>query len=162
MTSFHKGERVVARFVLIERLGGSGDREVWRALDESDGTQVAVKLLRTVDALGSTDGAARDLEREHAIARRLREAVPGIRVSRIDSPLQDHDVAALPMQLAAGDARSLRSKPCSRIVPVLIDVDPLTLNMSVAALKATLKQHELKALMMVHVLGNSKIGRAHV
>ena len=122
MTSFHKGERVVARFVLIERLGGSGDREVWRALDESDGTQVAVKLLRTVDALGSTDGAARDLEREHAIARRLREAVPGIRVSRIDSPLQDHDVAALPMQLAAGDARSLRSKPCSRIVPVLIDV----------------------------------------
>lgn len=41
------------------------------------------------------------------------------------------------------------------LVPVLIDVDPLTLNMSVAALKATLKRHELKALMMVHVLGNA-------
>mgnify|MGYP003343685499 FL=1 len=122
MTSFKQGERVVARFVLIERLGGSGTREVWRALDESDGTQVAVKLLRIVDTRASTDGAVGELEREHAIARRLHVAVPGIRVPRIDPPLQDHDVAALPMQLAVGDARSLRSKPCSRIVPVLIDV----------------------------------------
>ena len=122
MISFHKGERVVARFVLIERLGGSRAREVWRALDESDGAQVAVKLLRTDGAKESTDGAVNELAREHIVAGRLRAAVPGIRVPRIAAPLRDDNIAAMPMQLAAGDARSLRSKPCSRIVPVLIDI----------------------------------------
>ena len=119
MTAFQKGERVVARFVLIERLGGSAFRDVWRAFDEGDGTQVAVKLVR--DADGRED-PVRELQREYAIAQRLREAVPGLRVLRIEAPLRDGKVSALPMQLAAGDARSLRGKPCSRIVPVLIDV----------------------------------------
>lgn len=41
------------------------------------------------------------------------------------------------------------------LVPVLIDVDPDTLNMSLAALKDTLSRHDLKALMLVHVLGNA-------
>ena len=41
------------------------------------------------------------------------------------------------------------------LVPVLVDVDPRTLNLSIPALRATLKRHELKAVLMVHVLGNS-------
>jgi len=41
------------------------------------------------------------------------------------------------------------------LVPVLIDVDPTTLNLSIPSLKAALRRHEIKAVMMVHVLGNS-------
>jgi CDP-6-deoxy-D-xylo-4-hexulose-3-dehydrase len=41
------------------------------------------------------------------------------------------------------------------LIPVLIDVDPQTLNLSIPSLKAALRQHDLKAVLMVHVLGNS-------
>ena len=41
------------------------------------------------------------------------------------------------------------------LVPVLVDVDPATLNLSIPSLRAALKQHDLKAVLMVHVLGNS-------
>ena len=41
------------------------------------------------------------------------------------------------------------------LVPVLVDVDPGTLNLSIPSLQATLRQHDLKAVLMVHVLGNS-------
>jgi CDP-6-deoxy-D-xylo-4-hexulose-3-dehydrase len=41
------------------------------------------------------------------------------------------------------------------LVPVLVDVDPQTLNLSISSLKASLKKHDIKAVMMVHVLGNS-------
>ena len=41
------------------------------------------------------------------------------------------------------------------LVPVLVDVDPHTLNLSIPSLEAALQQHELKAVLMVHVLGNS-------
>jgi CDP-4-dehydro-6-deoxyglucose reductase, E1 len=41
------------------------------------------------------------------------------------------------------------------LVPVLVDVDPRTLNLSIPALRAALRRHELKAVLMVHVLGNS-------
>jgi CDP-6-deoxy-D-xylo-4-hexulose-3-dehydrase len=41
------------------------------------------------------------------------------------------------------------------LVPVLLDVDPLTLNLSLPSLKAAIKAHRLRGLMMVHVLGNS-------
>ncbi len=41
------------------------------------------------------------------------------------------------------------------LVPVLIDVDPRTLNLSIPSLTAALRHHELKAVLMVHVLGNS-------
>jgi CDP-4-dehydro-6-deoxyglucose reductase, E1 len=39
--------------------------------------------------------------------------------------------------------------------PVLVDVDPATLNLSIDSLKAALVRYPLKGLMMVHVLGNS-------
>lgn len=41
------------------------------------------------------------------------------------------------------------------LVPVLVDVDPGTLNLSIPSLKKALTLHELKAVMMVHILGNS-------
>jgi CDP-4-dehydro-6-deoxyglucose reductase, E1 len=41
------------------------------------------------------------------------------------------------------------------LVPVLVDVDPATLNLSIRSLQAALRQHDLKAVLMVHVLGNS-------
>ena len=41
------------------------------------------------------------------------------------------------------------------LVPVLIDVDPQTLNLSISSFKSALKKHDIKAIMMVHVLGNS-------
>jgi CDP-6-deoxy-D-xylo-4-hexulose-3-dehydrase len=41
------------------------------------------------------------------------------------------------------------------LVPVLVDVDPLTLNLAIPSLRAALQQHDLKAVLMVHVLGNS-------
>lgn len=41
------------------------------------------------------------------------------------------------------------------LVPVLVDVDPQTLNLSIPSLRAALHQHDLKAVLMVHVLGNS-------
>jgi CDP-6-deoxy-D-xylo-4-hexulose-3-dehydrase len=41
------------------------------------------------------------------------------------------------------------------LIPVLIDADPHTLNLSIPSLKRALAQHKLKAVMMVHILGNS-------
>jgi CDP-6-deoxy-D-xylo-4-hexulose-3-dehydrase len=42
------------------------------------------------------------------------------------------------------------------LVPVLLDVDPLTLNLSIPSLKEALRREGgLRGLMMVHVLGNS-------
>ncbi len=41
------------------------------------------------------------------------------------------------------------------LIPVLIDTDPNTLNLSIPSLKRALMQHQLKAVMMVHILGNS-------
>jgi CDP-4-dehydro-6-deoxyglucose reductase, E1 len=41
------------------------------------------------------------------------------------------------------------------LVPVLVDVDPGTLNLSIASLEAALEAQPIRAVMMVHVLGNS-------
>jgi len=41
------------------------------------------------------------------------------------------------------------------LVPVLIDVDPETLNLSIPSLESALRRHDIKAVLMVHVLGNS-------
>jgi CDP-4-dehydro-6-deoxyglucose reductase, E1 len=41
------------------------------------------------------------------------------------------------------------------LVPVLIDVDPETLNLSIPSLEAALRRHDIRAVLMVHVLGNS-------
>jgi len=41
------------------------------------------------------------------------------------------------------------------LIPVMVDVDPATLNMSLSSLKDAVARHNIKAIMMVHVLGNS-------
>lgn len=41
------------------------------------------------------------------------------------------------------------------LTPVLIDVEAETLNISIDSLKSALKTHDIKAIMMVHILGNS-------
>jgi CDP-6-deoxy-D-xylo-4-hexulose-3-dehydrase len=41
------------------------------------------------------------------------------------------------------------------LVPVLVDVDPHTLNLSISSFKSSLQKIDIKAVMMVHVLGNS-------
>ncbi len=41
------------------------------------------------------------------------------------------------------------------LIPVLVDVDPGTLNLSIPSLKRALTLHRLKGVMMVHILGNS-------
>jgi CDP-6-deoxy-D-xylo-4-hexulose-3-dehydrase len=41
------------------------------------------------------------------------------------------------------------------LIPVLVDVEAETLNLSMKSLKAALYKHDIKAVMMVHVLGNS-------
>ncbi len=41
------------------------------------------------------------------------------------------------------------------LIPVLVDVDTDTLNMSIDSLRLTLEKHDIEAIMMVHVLGNS-------
>ena len=41
------------------------------------------------------------------------------------------------------------------LVPVLVDVDPNTMNMSIPSLKRAVLQCDIKAILLVHVLGNS-------
>lgn len=41
------------------------------------------------------------------------------------------------------------------LIPVLVDVEPETLNLSIKSFKSSLRKHDIKAVMMVHVLGNS-------
>jgi CDP-6-deoxy-D-xylo-4-hexulose-3-dehydrase len=41
------------------------------------------------------------------------------------------------------------------LIPIFVDVDPSTLNLSIPSLRKALEIHELRAVMMVHVLGNS-------
>ncbi len=41
------------------------------------------------------------------------------------------------------------------LIPVMVDSDPKTLNLCMESFKATLQKHHIKAVMMVHILGNS-------
>lgn len=43
----------------------------------------------------------------------------------------------------------------TNLVPVIVDVDPDTLNLSIPSLRAALEKYPIKAVMMVHILGNS-------
>lgn len=43
----------------------------------------------------------------------------------------------------------------TQLKPVIVDVDPQTLNLSIPSLKAALKRYPIKGVMMVHILGNS-------
>jgi CDP-4-dehydro-6-deoxyglucose reductase, E1 len=41
------------------------------------------------------------------------------------------------------------------LVPVMIDVDPTTLNLAIPALRSALRRQSIRGLVMVHVMGNS-------
>jgi CDP-6-deoxy-D-xylo-4-hexulose-3-dehydrase len=43
----------------------------------------------------------------------------------------------------------------TNLIPVLVDVDPDTLNISIPSLRIALERYPIKALMVVHILGNS-------
>ncbi|HTT02314.1 MAG TPA: protein kinase [Steroidobacteraceae bacterium] len=109
--------KVCGRFVLLEKLGTGGQGEVWRARDEVQHAEVALKILRP--ALARSESAWRALEREYAIASQLEHAL----ILKVFAPVRDQELAALPMELAAGgDLRRLRGVSYLEIVPVLIEV----------------------------------------
>jgi serine/threonine protein kinase len=108
-----KGQRLIDRFVLLEPLAQGGRFEIWRALDESRDTQVALKV-----ATGEDTVRWESLQREYSISQRLDH--PG--VLRFDEPARDETVMVLPMLLAAGDLRPLRGKAYTQIVPLLIEL----------------------------------------
>lgn len=43
----------------------------------------------------------------------------------------------------------------ANLKPILVDIDPNTLNVSIASLRQALQRHPIRALMLVHVLGNA-------
>ena len=113
MIALVKGHKLIDRFVLLEPLAQGGRFEIWRALDESRGTQAALKV-----ATGEDAARWESLQRECSISQRLDH--PG--VLRFDEPARDESVMVLPMPLAAGDLRPLRGKAYTQIVPLLIEL----------------------------------------
>ena len=113
MTEFAKGQRLCARFLLIEVLGQSAWGPLWRAIDEQRSLQIALKVL----PLPSMDEATvwSLMQHEHAASQRLEH--PGI--LRVEAPVRDEAALVLPMPLAAGDARALRGKPWTQSIVVL-------------------------------------------
>ena len=111
------GRRSSGRYTLIERLGGGGQGEVWRAQDATRGIDIALKILRP--PIAQTETAWTALQREFAVASRLDH--PSI--LKVYPPERDGDRVVLPMELAAGgDLRRLRGASYLEIVPVLIEV----------------------------------------
>jgi len=111
------GRQHSARYTLLEKLGAGGQAEVWRARDDTSGTEVALKVLPPT--LARDEAAWTALTREHAIASRL--DYPSI--LKVSPPYREGDFVALPMELASGgDLRKLRGKSYLDIVPVLIDI----------------------------------------
>lgn len=111
------GTRLCGRFTLLGKLGEGGESEVWRARDHQEGKEVALKVLRP--EIARRPGTWEMLLREHEIASRLDHPL----ILKIDSPVRDGDVLALPMELApGGDLRRLCGVSYLEIVPVLMEV----------------------------------------
>src|SRR5687768_9175050 len=90
------GHRLASRYTLLEKLGTGGQGEVWRARDEKQGIDVALKLLSP--ALADNEAAWAGFEHEYAVSRRL--AHPGI--LKVFPPQREGEFAVLPMELAKG------------------------------------------------------------
>jgi len=113
VTEFAKGQRLCARFLLIEVLGQSAWGQLWRAIDEQRSLQIALKVLPLPNVDEATVWSL--MQHEHAATQRLEH--PG--VLRVEAPVRDEVALALPMPLAAGDARALRGKPWAQSIVVL-------------------------------------------
>jgi Flp pilus assembly protein TadD len=109
-------QRLLDRFVLLEKIGTGGHGEVWRAHDSQRDTQVAVKVL--FPQLARSGAAWEMLQHEYDIAQRLSHKS----ILEISEPLRDEQFTVLPMQLATGDLRRLRGDSYLRIVPMLLDI----------------------------------------
>lgn len=107
--------RGFAHLMLLERLDGGGESQVWRARDTRDGREVALKI---VENGGAAAEVMASLRRQHELSRQV--AHPS--VLALDPPVSDGDRSGLPMPLAAGDARSLRGAAPARVLRVLREV----------------------------------------
>src|SRR5688572_5641101 len=106
------GRRLCGRYTLIEKLGAGGQGEVWRARDESRGSDLALKVLSP--SLARSDAAWMALEREYEVASKLDH--PSI--LKVHPPQRDGESAVLPMEIATGgDLRRLRGASYLEIVP---------------------------------------------
>lgn len=90
------GSRIGERYTLLGKLGEGGESEVWRARDHLEGREIALKVLRP--EIAARPGSWEALERQHEISRRLDHPM----VLKVDRPVRDADVVALPMELAPG------------------------------------------------------------
>ncbi len=116
MLSLVPEQRLLDRFVLLEKIGTGGHGEVWRALDTQSDSQVAIKVL--FPQLAHSGAAWELLQHEYDIAQRLSHKS----ILEIYQPLRDEQFTVLPMQLATGDLRRLRGDSYLRIVPMLLDI----------------------------------------
>ncbi|MFO1425982.1 MAG: protein kinase [Steroidobacteraceae bacterium] len=116
MLTLEKGVRLCGRFTLVERIGTGGQGEVWRATDDSRGSDVALKIL--YPEVARAPEAWESLRHEYAVAQRLGH--PGI--VEVGEPVRDDEATVLPMTLATGDLRQFRGEPYTRIVPALLEI----------------------------------------
>jgi eukaryotic-like serine/threonine-protein kinase len=117
MASLESGQRLADRYVLLQRLGDGGHAEVWAALDEFSGQQVALKFLHPRSC--SADEAWRVLRHEAQMAQRLDH--PG--VLRVHEPQRDGALVFMPVEYAGGgDATRLRGASWQQLLPALLQV----------------------------------------
>ena len=113
MTEFAKGQRLCARFLLIEVLEQSAWGQLWRAIDEQRSLQIALKVLPLPSADEATVWSL--MQHEHAASQRLENTG----ILRVEAPVRDEAALVLPMPLAAGDVRALRGKSWTQSIVVL-------------------------------------------
>ena len=116
MLSLAPEQRLLDRFILLEKIGTGGHGEVWRAHDTQRDSPVAIKVL--FPQLAHSGAAWEMLQHEYDIAQRLSHKS----ILEIYQPLRDEQFTVLPMQLATGDLRRLRGDSYLRIVPMLLDI----------------------------------------
>ena len=116
MLSLVPEQRLLDRFVLLEKIGTGGHGEVWRAQDTQSDSPVAIKVL--FPQLAHSGAAWELLQHEYDIAQRLSHKS----ILEVYQPLRDEQFTLLPMQLATGDLRRLRGESYLRIVPMLLDI----------------------------------------
>ncbi len=112
-----EGLRIAGRYTLVARLGGGGQGEVWRAVDDDNREAVALKILLRTFSPGSDPWDV--LQREYRVMGELDHPL----ILKTYPPMSDGELAVLPMRLATGgDLRQLRGAPYVDVVPVLIEL----------------------------------------